>query len=206
MGARRHRVSEEEFRAEINYTNFDPLPENGVLIIGDTIATGSTLSRALGEVRDELRRRDYGVKRLVVFSIAAAFRGCTKLLEWEKRFREWWPDFEVHLFAAEALFGLESGTHLRFRKPEEAIVPTNTKKYVTRTYGDYEEAYLPGNICSIFDWGDRNFKPDRHLEDVLKFARTSIEKAEDDKSKEILEELEEGALAELERYKSSIGE
>ncbi|KXB03582.1 hypothetical protein AKJ48_03735, partial [candidate division MSBL1 archaeon SCGC-AAA261O19] len=28
VGARRHRVSEEEFRAEINYTNFDPLPEN----------------------------------------------------------------------------------------------------------------------------------------------------------------------------------
>ncbi|MBS3815641.1 MAG: hypothetical protein KGY45_03655 [Hadesarchaea archaeon] len=205
VGARRHRVSGEDFRAEISYTNFDPLPEDGVIVMGDTIATGSTLGRALAEVRDELRRRDHSVKKLVVFSIAAAFDGCSELLEWEKRFREWWPDFEIHLFVAEALFGLEDGTHLRFRKPGEAIVPEKTREQVNEIYGDYEESYIPGNICAIFDWGDRNFKPDRHLEDVLKYVETSLEEAKDEKSIEVLRELKKEANKELEEYKSKIG-
>lgn len=204
VGARRYRVSSEEFKAEISYRNFDPLPDKSVLLMGDTIATGSSLSQTLAEVRDEFRRRNYNPRKLIVFSIAAAFRGCTRLLEWEKRFREWWPGFRVYLFAAEALFGLEEGTHLRFRKPGEAIVPEDTKRQVSRVYGDYEEGYLPGNICAIFDWGDRNFKPDRHLEDVLKFARSSRKAAKDKRAKEVLKNLAEGARSELKRFKSLI--
>jgi uracil phosphoribosyltransferase len=204
VGARRYRVSSEEFKAEISYRNFDPLPDKSVLLMGDTIATGSSLGRTLAEVRDELRRRNYNPRKLIVFSIAAAFRGCTKLLEWEKRFREWWPGFRIYLFSAEALFGLEEGTHLRFRKPEEAIVPEDTKKYVNKVYGSYKDGYLPGNICAIFDWGDRNFKPDRHLEDVLKFARSSRKVAKDEKAKKVLKNLAEGARLELKRFKSSV--
>lgn len=205
IAARRHRLSEEEFEAEISYTNFEPLPEDGVVIIGDTIATGSSLSRTLSEVRDELRKREQEIQKLVVLSAAAAFRGCSKLLEWERRFQEWWPDFEVYLFVAEALFGLDSGTHLRYRKPGEAIVPESSKEFVNEAFGDYENAYIPGNICAIFDWGDRNFKPDRHLRDVLKYAQEAQKHAEDEESLKFLKELEEGARTELDRYNSPIG-
>lgn len=204
VGARRHRVSGDEFEAEINYSNFEPLSDDGVVILGDTIATGSSLSRTLSEIRDELRRRECNIRKLVVFSAAAAFRGCSQLLEWEERFREWWPEFEIHLFAAEALFGLDSGTHLRYRKPEEAIVPEATKEFVGEAFGDYDSAYLPDNICAIFDWGDRNFKPDRHLKDVLQYSREAQKQAEDEESLQFLEELEEGAKKELDKYEASI--
>lgn len=204
VGARRHRVSGDEFEAEISYSNFEPLPEAGVVVLGDTIATGSTLSRTLSEIRDELRRRECNIQKLIVFSAAAAFRGCSQLLKWEERFREWWPEFEVHLFAAEAIFGLDDGTHLRYRKPGEAIVPEATKEFVSRTFGDYESAYLPGNICAIFDWGDRNFKPDRHLRDVLQYSREARKQAKDEESLQFLKELEEGAKKELDKYNTSI--
>jgi len=197
IGARRFRISGEEFGAEISYCNFDPLPDDGVLLMGDTIATGASLGQVLGELEKELLRRDYGIKKLLMFSIAAAFRGCARLLECEERFRERWPSFRVYLFAAEELFGLDEGTHLRFRKEGEAIVPEETKAYVSRTYGDYETAFLPGNICAIFDWGDRIFRLKQHLEDVTKFARSSLKVAKDKKSREVLRRMEREAKLEL---------
>jgi len=199
IGARRFRISGEEFGAEISYCNFDPLPDDGVLLMGDTIATGASLDQVLGEVEKELLRRDYGIKKLLMFSIAAAFKGCTRLLEWEEKFRGHWPNFRVYLFAAEALFGLDKGTHLRFRKEGEAIVPEETKAYVSRVYGDYETAFLPGNICAIFDWGDRIFRLRQHLKDVMKFARGSLKVAKDKKSREVLRRMEKEARFELKR-------
>lgn len=199
IGARRFRISKEEFGAEISYCNFDPLPNDGVLLMGDTIATGASVNQTLGEVRDELLKRDYGIKKLLVFSIAAAFRGCTRLLEWEEKFKEHWPNFKVYLFAAEELFGLDEGTHLRFRKEDEAIVPEETKAYVSKVYGDYETAFLPGNICAIFDWGDRIFRLRQHLEDVMKFARISFKAARDRKSRKALKKMERDTQLELKR-------
>ena len=205
VGARRFRISGGEFGADIFYTNFDSLPNDGVLFTGDTIATGASLSRTLAVTRNELRERDYDVQRLFVFSIAGSFKGCTHLLEWEERFREWWPNFRIYLFAAEALFGLaDNGTDLLFRREGEAILPDETKKRAGRVYGDYDTGFLPGNICAIFDWGDRNFKPERHLEDVLKFARSSLKVAEDRKSKGVLEGLILKAENELKKLDRSL--
>jgi len=199
IGARRFRISGEEFGTDISYCNFDPLPDEGVLLMGDTIATGASLSQTLGELEKELLRRGYDIKKLLMFSIAAAFKGCTKLSELEEKFREHWPKFRVYLFTAEALFGLDEGTHLRFRKEGEAILPEETKAYVSRVYGDYETSYLPGNICAIFDWGDRIFRLKQHLEDVMKFARSSLKVAKDKKSREVLRRMEKEAKLELKR-------
>lgn len=200
VGARRFRISGGEFGAEITYRNFDPLPNNGVLLTGDTIATGVSLSRTLSEVRDELRRREYDVQKLLVFSIAASFKGCSRLLEWEERFREWWPEFRMYVFVAEALFGLaDNGTDLLFRREGEAILPEETRERVSKLYGDYDTSFLAGNMCAIFDWGDRNFKPERHLEDVLRFVRSSLRVAEDERSKEVLKKVEREAKLELKR-------
>jgi hypothetical protein len=204
IGARRFRISNEEFDAKISYCNFDPLPENGVLLMGDTIATGASLSQTLSEVRGELLRRNYGIKKLLMFSIAAAFRGCSKLLEEEKKFEKHWPNFKVYLFAAEALFGLDEGTHLRFRKEGEAIVPEETKAYVSKVYGDYKTAYLPGNICAIFDWGDRIFRLRQHLEDVIKYVQNSLKVAKDQKSRKVLKKMERDARTELKRLDLSL--
>lgn len=205
VGARRFRISGGEFGADIFYTNFDSLPNDGILFTGDTIATGASLSRTLAVTRSELRERDYDVRGLLVFSIAGSFKGCTRLLEWEERFREWWPDFRIHLFVAEALFGLaDNGTDLLFRREGEVILPDETKERVVKVYGDYDTGFLPGNICAIFDWGDRNFKPERHLEDVLKFARSSLRVAKDRKSKEVLKELILEAEGELKKLDQSL--
>lgn len=201
VGAKRFRISGGEFGADISYINFDALPNNGVLLVGDTVATGISLSKSLAVTRSELRERDYGIKKLLVFSIAASAKGCTRLVEWEDRFREWWPDFRIHLFVAEAFFGLaDNGTDLLFRRGTEAILPDETKRRVSRIYGDYDTAYLPGIICSIFDWGDRNFKPERHLADVIKFARESAKSTNEKKAREILAHIMREARHKLNRF------
>lgn len=190
VGAKRFRISGGEFGANISYTNFDSLPDDGVLFTGDTIATGVSLSQTLAVTRSELRERDYDVKDVIVFSIAASLKGCTRLVEWEDRFREWWPNFRIHVFVAEAFFGLaDNGTDLLFRRYGDTILPDETKERTTKIYGDYDNAYLPGKICSIFDWGDRNFKPERHLEDVLKFAHETAKATKEKKAREVLARL-----------------
>lgn len=200
VGARRFRISGGEFGANIFYTNFDALPDDGVIFTGDTIATGVSLSHTLDVVRSGLRRRDYNVRKLFVFSIAGSFKGCTRLLEWENRFREWWPNFRIYLFASEALFGLaDNGTDLLFRREGEAILPDETKARVSKFYGDYETGFLPGNICAIFDWGNRIFKPERHLADVLKRAKESARIAKDKKAKDVLKRIALEARLELKK-------
>jgi hypothetical protein len=199
VGARRYRISGGEFGADIFYSNFDALPDKGVLFTGDTIATGISLSQTLAVTRSELRKRDYDVKALVVFTIAGSLRGCSRLVEWEERFREWWPNFRIHVFASEAFFGLaENGTDLLFRQEGGVILPEESKIRVTKAYGDYERGYLAGKICAIFDWGDRNFKPERHLEDVIKFAREHLKLTKDPKAREVLSSLIRGAKHKLE--------
>jgi len=193
VGARRYRISGGEFGADIFYTNFDALPNRGILFTGDTIATGVSLSQTLSITRSELRSRDYEIKGLMVFTIAGSLKGCSKLLEWEDRFKEWWPNFKIHLFACEALFGLAAnGTDLLFKHPE-AILPEETKQYVSKVYGNLERAYLPRHICAIFDWGDRNFKPDRHLDDVVKFSTEHLKRTREQKARRVLRELLQGA-------------
>ncbi len=197
VGTRRFRVTGGAFGADIFYSNFDSLPNGGVLFTGDTIATGVSLGQTLAATRSELRGRDYEITALVVFTIAGSFKGCSKLLEWEERFREWWPNFRIHVIASEALFGLaENGTDLIFRH-KDAIVPDETKERVTKFYGDYDTGYLPEKICAIFDWGDRNFKPERHLEDVIKFSRENLRPTNDKKAKEVLSSFISNAKVKL---------
>ncbi len=201
VGAKRFRISGGDFGANISYVNFDALPNDGVLFTGDTIATGASLGQTLAATRSELRERDYNINDFIVFSIAASLKGCTRLVEWEDRFREWWPDFRIHLFAAEALFGLaDNGTDLLFRRDGEAILPDETKARTSQVYGDYETAYLPGAICSIFDWGDRNFKPERHLADVLKFVKESERVSSERKAREVLARIKRDARLKLREF------
>lgn len=204
VGARRYRISSGEFGADIFYSNFDALPDGGVLFTGDTIATGASLGKTLAATRSEIRERDYDVKALIVFTIAGSFKGCSKLLEWEERFREWWPDFKIYVIASEALFGLaDNGTDLLFRD-KDAIVPQETKDRVTKVYGDYETGYLPGKICAIFDWGDRNFKQERHLDDVIKFSREHLKLTNEKKAKGVLGSLIHGSRLKLKKLNSPI--
>ena len=67
VGARRYRISGGEFGADIFYTNFEALPDAGVVFTGDTIATGVSLSHTLAELRSELRRRDLSIKKATRF-------------------------------------------------------------------------------------------------------------------------------------------
>jgi len=205
VGVKRRRISGGEFGADVFYTNFDALPDKGFLIMGDTIATGVSLGQTLAVARSELRERDYDVKGIVVFTIAGSLKGCSRLVEWEERFQEWWPNFRVHLFAAEGLFGLaDNGTDLLFRKEAEAILPDESKLRVTRAYGDYYTGYLPGKICAIFDWGDRNFKPERHLDDVLKFSTEHLRITKENKARDVLRGLSMGAKGMLRKINEPV--
>jgi hypothetical protein len=72
LGIKRQRIEGTEggFTAVATYENFESLPDNATVIIGDTIATGATLQKGIYHLLDSFEERGYKMENLVVCSLA----------------------------------------------------------------------------------------------------------------------------------------
>ncbi|MBD3398589.1 hypothetical protein GF412_05095 [Candidatus Micrarchaeota archaeon] len=168
LGVKRKRVegTEGDFVAVSRYENFESLPEEACIIIGDTIATGSTLVESLGKLENIIEAKGGRLKKLVVCSLACASAGARKLGELEKKIKEKNPEFELCLIVAEGLFHLmPDGTDMRFLHPD-SILPESTREYTIEKYGEYLGKRMK---CAVFDWGTRCKNPAQHYEEFMEF-------------------------------------
>jgi hypothetical protein len=169
LGVKRQRVegTEGDFIAVSKYENFESLPKNACIIIGDTIATGSTLVESLGKLESIMEAEGAKLNKLVVCSLACASAGARKLAELEKRIKKRNPEFELCLVAAEGLFHLmPDGTDMRFLHPD-SIMPGATREYTLERYGKFLGKEMK---CAVFDWGTRCKNPAQHYSEFMKFA------------------------------------
>ncbi|MBD3210228.1 hypothetical protein GF318_02500 [Candidatus Micrarchaeota archaeon] len=195
LGIKRQRVegTEGKFKAVSTYENFESLPRNASVIIGDTIATGATMVRALGELErasSEIRGK---IDKLVICSLACSSDGAKLLKSLEDRMKRANPDFRMYLFAAEQLFHLmPDGTDMRFLG-EKSMVPEQSREHTLERYGP---ALGKKMKCAVFDWGTRCKNPKKHYNEFLEFAE------------EILDgpELDEKGKSEIRRMQKEINE
>ena len=201
LGIKRQRVegSEGEFTAVATYENFESLPDNGTVIIGDTIATGATLQKGIYHLLDALAEKKYRLENLVICSIACSSEGAKLLKEVESRVRKDHPKAKVWLFAAEELFHLmPDGTDLRFLYGD-AVMPDETKGRILERYGTYLGHEMK---CAVFDWGTRCKNPMRHFADFMEFVHEIKGKELDQKSRNVIGKMEgetKKMIAEFER-------
>lgn len=201
LGIKRQRVegSEGAFTAVATYENFESLPDNATVIIGDTIATGATLQKGIYHLLDSFGERGYRLDNLVVCSLACSINGAHLMKEIERRVMREFPEARVWLFAAEELFHLmPDGTDLRFLY-EDALVPELTRKRTLELYGEFLGKEMK---CAVFDWGTRCKNPIKHYHEFLEFANGMLEKELDEKSRSVLSKMKqetEQALADFER-------
>lgn len=170
LGVKRQRVegSAGDFVAVSKYENFESLPKNACIIIGDTIATGSTLVESLGKLENIMEAEGAKLNKLVVCSLACASAGARKLRELEKRMKERNPEFELYLIVAEGLFHLmPDGTDMRFLR-EDSILPESTREYTLEKYGEFLGKEMK---CAVFDWGTRCKNPAQHYAEFMEFAQ-----------------------------------
>lgn len=154
IGVRRN-FRDNHWVADISYRNVDSLPEKPFLIIGDTIATGSTLFAILHEIKREVEH----IEGIAVFSVAGGLPGARLLSKMEKIF----GGTKIFLYQTNALFGLlENGTDMPWLHPE-TITPEHIKKRAVENYGPY----LAEKWCTINDWGERCNSSSKYLDKLI---------------------------------------
>ncbi len=201
LGIKRQRIegSEGGFTAEATYENFESLPDNATVIIGDTIATGATLQKGIFHVLDAFKEKGYTLENLVVCSLACSVDGAIKMKEVERRLELDFPKAHAYLFVAEELFHLMAdGTDLRFFFPD-AVMPDETRERILDRYGEYLGREMK---CAVFDWGTRCKNPIAHYHEFLGFASDIKQRKLDTKSRGVIDRMEsetEKALVVLEK-------
>lgn len=193
ISAKRYQLEDGTWRVNMNYGNFEALPDRAVVLIGDTIATGTTITSSLRRLRDAAAERGYSVERVAILTISGAVDGSRRLRELEEELREEWEGFELYVFNCCAVFGLEpNGTDMPYGHPE-TIAPPDVVALVNERLG----AWLARRLCSIFDWGDRTKNPVKHLRELIELTERLEAEAPDEKSVAALREMRRRALEEL---------
>ncbi|MCX8166406.1 MAG: hypothetical protein N3E37_00955 [Candidatus Micrarchaeota archaeon] len=198
IGIQRARVegSVGQFIAKISYENYESLPNNAIIFIGDTIATGATITKGILSLQSSLLEKNYVLDEIHVFSLACSTTGACKLGEFEQRLKSIFKQSKINLFVTEQLFTLmEDGTDLRFLE-KDSIMPQETYDYTLKTYG----TWLGKNMkCAVFDWGTRCKNPLKHYHEFIDYASNTLkDKSIPQEAKVILSEMKIKAQQSLE--------
>jgi hypothetical protein len=202
LGIKRQRISESEFIAVSSYENFESLPKEANIIIGDTIATAATMQSSLKRLTDALDANGGRLNRLVICSLACSSEGARRIKVIEKDLKEKYPSMELTLIIAEQLFHLmPDGTDLRFLM-KDAIMPDSTREHTLKTYG---QALGSDMKCAVFDWGTRCKNPKAHYEEFLSFCEEVLAGGKlDEKGKGVIIKMKEEAESQLKRLETTL--
>ena len=198
IGIQRQRVESKagQFRAVAGYENFESLQDNAHVIIGDTVATGSTLVKGIQLLLDAAEEKGKGIKSITVLTLAGSPDGARKLAKLAKtHIFPQHPGCKVSFYAYEMLFHLmPDGTDLRFLMPD-SIMPDESRQEALQRYGKY----LAKNMrCAVFDWGTRCKNPRAHLEEFLDYVEGELSNIKvDEKGRAVLLKMEKEAQQEL---------
>ncbi|MFX0122595.1 MAG: phosphoribosyltransferase [Candidatus Hodarchaeota archaeon] len=161
IGIRRYQKPSGIWDTEVSYTNFEGLPNDAkVVLIGDTIATGATITQIIRLVQAQLQIPVI----FVVISIAGSLVGARRLTKLEKTLQTTFPGTEIWCIFTEAFFGLEAnGTDMPIFHPD-TISTEVLRKLAQNKLGKSVGRYL----CSVLDWGKRTNSPLKHFIELKK--------------------------------------
>ncbi|MEM4272667.1 MAG: hypothetical protein QXH30_03680, partial [Candidatus Bilamarchaeaceae archaeon] len=180
------------------YENFEALPQNATILVGDTIATGATLMRAVADLERAAEEKDSKIEKMVVFSLACSSRAAYRLKKMEEKMREKNRNFRLALVVSEQFFHLmPDGTDLRFLG-DEAEMPEETRKYTLEKYGEFLGREMK---CAVFDWGTRCKNPLKHYEEFAAFCEEILRNPGiDEKGREEITRMAQETELEMEEF------
>ncbi len=175
IGARRH-VTPTGWVTELSYENFEAMPSEPLILIGDTIATGGTIERIV----ESTLKHSSGVRAIVIYSIAGGLAGAVRIKEMADQI-----EIPTYLFYSNAIFGVEpNGTDMPWLHPGTIVTPETRRKA--------EDAYGPDlgrRWCSVWDWGDRAKHPLKHLRGILEKCEDELDTVDSDETRRILDRI-----------------
>jgi len=193
IGVKRYQNNTGEWDARSTYDSFDSLTDNATILIGDTVATGSTLRKSIRVLADELKVRKFNLDKIVVYSLVGAKVGGDMLKDLEKELRRDWPESRVFYFVSEALFGLdENGTDMPFYHKDTIKCPEIRQALETTPL------VAKKMKCAIFDWGDRCKYPINHSAEFIQYCDELLVDEEDLGIRKEINYMRQTALEQLE--------
>lgn len=193
VSARRYQLEDGTWKVNMNYENFEALPDKAIVIIGDTIATGTTITNSLVKLKEAALKKGFTVDKVAILTISGAVNGSQKLKTIEEEFRREWSNFELHIFNCCAIFGLEpNGTDMPYGHPD-TITPIDVISIINK----HLTPQLARRLCSIFDWGDRTKNPVKHLKELIELTEKLRSELNDHVSLKVLNMIKRNAIEEL---------
>lgn len=189
IGAKRH-PSALGWVTELSYMNFEALPDNPLIIVGDTIATGGTIEGIL----DAVMKETSNIQAIIVYSIAGGLSGAVRLKKYHERRK-----LPMYLFFSNAIFGVESnGTDMPWLHKGTITSPEMRERAIL-SYGPE----LGSRWCSVWDWGDRAKHPLRHLNELKERCERELDQGPDVVTGRILNSIMDETNKAIQRWYSS---
>ena len=187
VGAKRH-LTPSGWKTELSYLNFEALSQESVILIGDTIATGGTITSIINSTLE----KSTDVRAIIIYAIAGGVLGAHRIKEIEEQ-----NQIPIYCFFSNAIFGVEdNGTDMPWLHPGTIVTSENRKKAIA-AYG----TYLGKEFCSIWDWGERAKYPLKHLKELSERCRVEISKVSENSTKQILQRIQHETQKAIERRK-----
>jgi hypothetical protein len=160
IGIKRYQRPDGRWGTNVSYTNLEGLTENlQVVFIGDTIATGVTMTKVIQMVQAQLQTP----VTFVIMSIAGSLTGAKHIVKLEKDFSQQFPGTAIWCLFTEAYFGLEAnGTDMPIHHPD--TISTNQLHDQSKLKLG---SYLSRNLCSVLDWGKRTNAPLKYYKELF---------------------------------------
>jgi uracil phosphoribosyltransferase len=157
IGIKRYQLPDKRWDARSTYDSFDSLPDNGVVLIGDTIATGSTIRKTVRMLRDEYKIRKFKLKKIIIYTLVGSKVAAEMIAGLEKEMN----GTKIYFFASEGLFGLmPNGTDMPVSHKDTELIPEAVEELK-------KHPELKDTRCSVFDWGDRCKNPIKHYLELI---------------------------------------
>jgi len=143
-------------------------PKEASLVIGDVVATGTSLAYALDTVVEAAHADGVKLKRIVFFTYGG--EKAKEVLEAvDARCRCLFPGYAgTSLFFFEGVFAVaDKATPLSIKIPGTDLLRRDAKMAPEFIASQNEDPAYPLERCIIYDAGSRAFAPDEYLEDVI---------------------------------------
>lgn len=146
------------------------IPDNATLVLGDVVATGTTLDMGFSIFLDHLRINRSRLNNLIFFTI-----GCENaeniLQSVDRKLREINPVYgRTIIVYIEGRFGMaDQDSPLRIRIPGTDLIRINALVTPEFALSQYEDIAYPLERCTIYDAGSRSFDIPEYMHDVVDY-------------------------------------
>lgn len=174
LSAQRARNSENSEKWHITENNYKKLslPKNSTIVIGDVVATGTSLEYGLKELVDFAKGENAEIRNILFFTFGAP-KAAELLGKIDKRLREAFPSYgrTILVYLEGAFHCPTPETPLSIKLTGTDLVKFGAVMAPELIESQYLNPLYPLERCAIYDAGSRAFLPDEYLKDVLGYWR-----------------------------------